>query len=102
MIDIHGETLVDLCSIPGRFPPNRKGNRISLTTCFRWASRGCRGVVLETVRVGSRLVTSEQALERFVAALSRPSGGEVAMPRPAKARSKASERAGRQLQEAGI
>ena len=40
-------------------------------TLLRWAIRGCRGVKLETVRLGSSVMTSRQAVSRFLSALSR-------------------------------
>jgi len=46
--------------IPGRPHPS---------TLFRWATgEGCNGVKLEVIRVGRRLFTSREAIQRFLAA----------------------------------
>lgn len=37
-----------------------------ISTGYRFAMRGIRGVVLETVRVGGKRYTSRQALNRFI------------------------------------
>jgi hypothetical protein len=34
-------------------------------TVFRWMTRGCRGIVLESYRIGGQRITSTQALHRF-------------------------------------
>ena len=46
------------------------GRRPDKTTLYRWALRGVGGTKLETVRIGNRLLTSKQALTRFIAARS--------------------------------
>lgn len=44
------------------------------STLWRWASRGVRGVKLETVRIGAgRIYTTRQALTRFVEATQETS-----------------------------
>lgn len=51
--------------------PQVKGlKRPNLSTIFRWAHRGIGGKKLETVRIGSRILTSKQAMTRFIAAIS--------------------------------
>lgn len=44
--------------------------RTHLSTLYRWAKRGVNGRKLETVKVGSQIVTSRQALTRFLVALN--------------------------------
>lgn len=44
------------------------GHRPDKSTIFRWCLRGVGGVKLEHVRLGGRLLTSRQALTRFVEA----------------------------------
>ncbi len=39
--------------------------RVALQTLHRWAAKGCRGVVLETICVGGTRCTSAEALQRF-------------------------------------
>jgi hypothetical protein len=46
-------------------PARRKGSRLHVGTVWRWATRGVRGQVLRTVRVGGTLCTSERWLMDF-------------------------------------
>jgi hypothetical protein len=51
--------------------PNRRGGRaLSVTTVYRWFSRGLRGVRLEYVQVGGTRAVSLEALDRFFERLS--------------------------------
>ncbi|MCA9136902.1 MAG: DUF1580 domain-containing protein [Planctomycetales bacterium] len=43
-------------------------------TVYRWQQRGVKGVRLETYRIGAKLVTSKQAIARFLDALQSPAG----------------------------
>jgi len=47
------------------------GVRLDRTTLWRWTMRGVGGVRLEHLRIGGRVVTSKQAITRFVAARSQ-------------------------------
>jgi len=40
--------------------------RPCFATVWRWTTRGCKGHKLETYRLGSQLVTSQEALHRFL------------------------------------
>jgi hypothetical protein len=46
------------------------GRRVHLSTALRWAMRGSKGIVLESVILGGRRLTSAEAVKRFVAACS--------------------------------
>ncbi len=46
------------------------GRRPDKCTLYRWCMKGCRGTKLEHVRLGDRILTSKQALTRFIAARS--------------------------------
>ncbi len=46
------------------------GRRVDKTTIYRWVLRGVRGTKLEHIRLGDRILTSRQALTRFIAARS--------------------------------
>lgn len=46
------------------------GKRPHASTVFRWARYGLNGIRLEYVRVGRRIVTSREALARFLRALA--------------------------------
>ena len=68
-----GERLLTLGQAAGLLPEPPH-----VATVRRWARRGVRGVCLETVRLGGRLYTSAEAMDRF----GRASEGGVAAPRP--------------------
>ncbi len=67
-IDIRKEMLRTLAqaahSLPGRVAPS---------TTWRWHRKGVRGIRLETVVIGGKRYTSEEALTRFAAALTAAS-----------------------------
>jgi hypothetical protein len=44
------------------------GRPVDRTTIYRWCLRGIAGTRLEHTRVGGRIVTSRQALNRFIEA----------------------------------
>lgn len=66
MIDIASETLLSLPDAARHLP-----GQPHASTVFRWASRGVRGVRLETCLVGGRRYTSRQALQLFAEATTR-------------------------------
>ena len=47
---------------------------VHLSTLHRWRTRGVRGHVLETLRIGGKRVTSIEALQRFADSLSAADG----------------------------
>ena len=61
--------------------------RPHVSTIFRWARRGVRGIRLETVLCGGRRFTSRQALKRFHERVTAAADG-----RKAEARSTAAHR----------
>jgi hypothetical protein len=81
-------------SLPGR--PH-------ISTGYRFITRGCRGVTLESVVVGGRRFTSHQALRRFVASVTA-----AANARPSKRSAgvvvdaSLAERIERKLDDAGL
>ena len=100
------EQLVSLAKA-GRSLPGHHGNaHVNPATVFRWVTKGCRAadgtvVRLEAVRVGSRWLTSREALARFATALSTPAPAAPA-PRPPAARRRAADRAAAELDRLGI
>lgn len=48
---------------------------VNSATCWRWIQRGVRGVKLETVLIGGRRYTSEEALGRFFARTTAAADG---------------------------
>ena len=69
MIDPNTETLKTLKQVARKFP-GRRGRGVSLSCVWRWVSRGRRGHRLETILVGGRRYSSEEAVMRFIRALN--------------------------------
>lgn len=92
--------LIRLSDVPKLtwLPLRRRGKRLAVSSCYRWAQRGIRGVRLETIQFGGTRCTTEAALLRFCEALSTSS---PQAPAPAS-RTSGFERAERQLDRAGI
>ena len=82
------EQLYDL----GKLPLSRRPH---VATAHRWASRGVKGVRLNTTKIGGRTYVSREQLDAFLAALNSPAGARPAPP------SGAAERAGRELERLG-
>jgi len=59
-----GEELITLTEA-ARLLPRIDGKKVSVCTVWRWAHRGLRGEHLEYARVGRRVCTSPEALQRF-------------------------------------
>lgn len=79
------------------------GTRPHLSTVIRWATRGCRGVRLETAFVGGRRFTSVDAVRRFVEAGTAQSGATMtSRPTPHQAAVGADRAAARLKQRLGI
>lgn len=51
------------------------GRRPDKATIARWIHKGAEGIRLDAVRVGSQLLTSRQALHRFISARTAQSVG---------------------------
>jgi hypothetical protein len=101
IIDPTSETLIKLADVPRlRWMPRPRGKRLHVSTIFRWAQRGVHGAVLETIRIGGTLYTSEEALLRFFERQTNPDNSETR--RPSKARQRAITAAERELEKAGI
>jgi hypothetical protein len=73
MIDSTHETLLTLKQA-ARTVPGRSGRHPHVATIYRWATRGVRGVILETLQVGGTKCTSREALQRFFEAITEPQG----------------------------
>jgi hypothetical protein len=69
-INISTETLIPLIQAAAHLPRRRRGRKASASTLHRWATRGLRGVVLESLQVGGTRCTSLAALQRFFDKLS--------------------------------
>jgi hypothetical protein len=70
-IDVARESLLSFGEA-ARYVGKLKGSKpIALQTLWRWATRGCSGVVLETIFVGGARCTSKEALQRYFDAVTR-------------------------------
>jgi hypothetical protein len=104
------ETLLTLAQAAKRFPSESRIGHLDPATLWRWATRGVRlsdgrRLKLETIKLAGRFLTSEQALQRFVAAQNdAPPDAPLpdSRPRPkSKKKLSRAEEAGRRLAELG-
>lgn len=65
MIDIRFETLLTPAQAAAFFPTSN-GRKAHVSRVYRYFARGLRGVILESVQVGSLRCTSLEAIARFV------------------------------------
>lgn len=103
MIDSTSETILTLAQAADDLPRRRRGRKTHVSTLYRWATAGCRGVRLETIQVGATRCTSREALQRFFERLSAGAQIESApgVTRSACRRARQSEAAGRKLEQLG-
>jgi hypothetical protein len=106
VIDTINESVISFSQAADELPRRRRGRKAHISTLYRWATVGCRGVVLESIQIGATRCTSREALQRFFERLSAPVGsgavpGPAAMARTLVRRQRASAEAGRKLAEIG-
>jgi hypothetical protein len=104
MIDSMSETLLPLAQAANELPRRRRGKKTHVSTLYRWALAGCRGVVLETIQVGATRCTSQEALQRFFERLSLDRRDESitrSATRSLCQRQRQSDKAGEILEEMG-
>jgi hypothetical protein len=107
VIDITNDTILSLPQAGRMLPPGRGNRPVTLSCLMRWILRGARSpsgelVRLEAVRLGKRWVTSTEAMQRFVEALTPRLAGTAPTLRPPAMRLRASARAAQQLEQVGI
>ncbi len=104
-IDIRTEQIFSLTEAT-KFPcfgNRRGGKRINVSTLWRWATTGCRGIRLETILAGGSRATSLEAVERFFEALTVQADPPAPQaPRHAAQRRKQIEAAEKRLAKAGL
>lgn len=100
MIDLATEKLLTLSQAADHCPRPRRGKKQNTSTLFRWATRGCRGVILETIRTSSGLATSVQALQRFFNLLT--AGEQTLEPAPTARKGTRHEAVERELAKFGL
>jgi hypothetical protein len=88
-------------------PSSRLGRPVSPSTVWRWCREGLqlpdgRRLYLEHARIRGRWMTSAPALARWIAAQSDPPAEAMPTLRTPTQRAKAADRAGRELDAAGL
>jgi L-asparaginase/Glu-tRNA(Gln) amidotransferase subunit D len=68
-IDFSKEQSITLAQVPIHVP-RRGGKKVHSSTVYRWATKGARGRVLESVMVGGIRYTTIEAVRRFLNANS--------------------------------
>lgn len=68
-IELHTERIMSLTEA-AKSLPRLNGRRPAISTLWRWARKGVRGVRLDYIRVGRGIATSAEALSRFFNALA--------------------------------
>lgn len=63
-LDLRTEQGVPLREVP-QWIPKRNGKKVHHSTVYRWATKGVRGRILETVLIGGIRYTTVEAIERF-------------------------------------
>ena len=63
-IDVKTENLITLTQATKLLPPTG-GKRIHISTLWRWCKKGLKGINLEYIRTGSKIITSQEAMQRF-------------------------------------
>ena len=108
MLDVSSESTISLNQAARLLPLGRGGRPASLSCVLRWILTGARGpsgerVRLEAVRLGSRWITSQEALQRFAERLTpRLDAADQPTPRGPAKRHRDSDRAAEQLDELGL
>ena len=97
MIDTQTERIIAIKDAPKEIPC-----RPAVSTVWRWISNGVRGHKLDTVTIGGRRYTSQEAIERFIEQGTAAANGEPVHTRTAKQRARAIAQAERELAAAGI
>ncbi len=101
MIDIRTDEVITLREAAKMLPKRRRGRKPHVATLHRWASRGLRGIKLETIQIGGTLCTSPKAMQEFFERLTK---GELDDPesRPTQGRERHIAEAEDLLDDAGI
>lgn len=74
-IELHKEQILSLTEA-AKSLPRLNGRRPAISTLWRWARKGVRGVRLDYIRVGRGIATSAEALQRFFNALAEADARE--------------------------
>lgn len=69
-IQLGRDKLLTFTEAASLIPKRRAGRKTHISTLYRWATRGIRGVVLESIKIGGTSCTSMEALQHFFERLS--------------------------------
>jgi len=94
MIDLASETPLTLKEAAARLP-----GRPHVATLHRWIAKGVRGIQLEAGLLGGKRITTLEALQRFLDALS---GAHESGPTPTPFRRRQHHAAAKSLDREGI
>ena len=97
MVELLQETRVSLTQLA-------REQGVYMPTVWRWAMKGARGVKLETMQIGGRRYTTQEAFQRFVErGTAAANGGSVtSATRTNRQRKAAIDHANAELDAAGI
>lgn len=107
MIDLTTERPLSISQAADLMPPGRNGARVSVGCIHRWILRGAKSptgemVQLEACRLGSRWITSTEAIQRFMDRLTPQLGATTPPSRSPGTRRRAVDAAARRLERIGI
>ena len=71
-LDLAREQAITLADVP-QHVPKRRGKKVHYSTVYRWATKGARGRLLESVLIGGLRFTTIEAIGRFLAAKPKAS-----------------------------
>lgn len=101
VIDPLTEELLTPTQATAFFPRGREGRKVHVSAIYRYMTRGCDGIVLESIRT-PRLATSREAIGRFLSLLNQ-GGQPSATPSHARpAPGEDAERTRRELKRIGL
>ncbi len=80
MIDPFDPELLSLADAAASLPSLKDGQPIHVTTLWRWARYGLRGIKLETTKIGGRVFTNRRALQVFFADVAKASSLRSSRP----------------------
>lgn len=75
-LNLLDEDVVSLSQAAKELPRLRNNRPVSPVTLYRWAKYGSKSVILETAQFGGRVVTSRQAVRRFLEACAAARSGK--------------------------
>lgn len=67
---MQNQELLSFSDVAAAIPSRMRGRKLHYATVWRWASRGVRGVKLETVTVGGARYVTRAALQEFISRCS--------------------------------